>query len=941
MKIVNLLLILVCMMSITHAKILVVVESAYYNNQSPEVAGKERVSRYIKEVNEIDNKKVGLLVYTNLSSGNNLERVSDLWYKLVKKYNTSVTKGDPIDGIVLIGDLPVPALDGSINSDEERVSMDYIYMELYDNYNNVAYSGTSDLKTIWTFDKRNNFFKSFYPNRLKTTYEAWVSRIYAANLNYLRAPGDAWGDFLTEHEIISRYLDKVHTRMTSPAKMPSRGMAMGHVEEFYDHLSQSQSTVAAYKDLMQDILAFEFVPVSQTYFYNKFDGEHRINSSSNWQSQLQAGPYGNVNKGLFNQSIDNRFQETKESDDTLGYEWAAFYEHGNNVTTAFNNVKDLTSGVNGRGSVHSYTPLAGHDGLWYHPHIEGGYQNNKYYTVHRDEFPNEEYYDPKMMSGWMLTDLKPGTYELYFWVDVDMIPEGCIYTKKSTYVNVKGHKYDAVSNDYIVHDKDEGRFNIKEWVDKGNSKGWARVIEPYILTIDEAHASFSCTFHPFVETHLGPPDNLLEVFPISAMKFVNTTTSEEVICNVDDNNYYVSSTPAANDRFLLHMQEDGGQSKAHFFYANSCQVANILNPESIMLTYAMGHGGLISLGSSSTNWTDRDYKNFTNVLNKDGFSIGDAYLNYLNKTDHYYMTYQFCGAGNLKAEAYTAFRDLDGDFTQKEMLDFSWVGAWHIQSDNVAIEWVEALANTMNKNLKITMLGSNWIARLQAKKPITAFKNKSVENIKMGLKIAFPKEAVNPITQLYRGNLQLYRGNNWFGQFEINSKGEGVALDEQAQMYEAYYELSLPSDVATAITTDGLDLELRFSAVNPGEWFILKSIDFYEIASEKEYVLDEQIQDVAEKYGNKYTVQEIKTKAQPYDNGLSSESLYDVYYRDVIDTIDGKLKRFYYRVGYDDDMSMLFVNWWAFQEGYNPLIPWATECNAWRQAWLYLGCEIL
>lgn len=941
MKYSKYLLFIVCLISFTHSKILVVVEMEYYYNQSPEIAGKERVTRYLKEIEEIDNRKTSLLVHSRLRGGTNLQRVSNLWYKLVDEYNASVAAGDPIDGIVLIGDLPVPALDGSINSHEERVSMDYIYMELYDNVSDMAYSSSSDLGSMWVFDESNNFFTEYYANGVQTKYEAWVSRIYAANLNHLRAPGAAWGDFMTEHEIISRYLDKVHTRMTSPAKMPARGMAMGHIEEFYDDKTESESSIEAYKDLLQNVLAFENVPVSQTYFYNKFDGEHRINSSSNWQSQLQSGPYGNINKGLFNQSIDNRFSDTKEPDDTLGYEWAAFYEHGGNVTTAFNNVADLKSGVGGRGAIHSYSPLAGDNGLWYRPHIEGGYLNNKYYTVNRDEFPNEEYYDPEMKSGWMLTDLEPGTYELYFWVDVDMIPEGKNYADNSTYVNVKGQKFDVATKDYIVHDKKGGRFNIQEWVNAGNSKGWARVFDSYTVTIDENHASYSAIFHPFVEKDKGAPENLLEVFPISAMKLVDTKTSNEVVCFVDDNNYYVASTPAANDRFLLHMQEDGGQSKAHFFYANSCQVANILNPESLMLTYAMGHGGLISLGSSSTNWASRNYKQFTGALSTSGNSIGDAYLNYVNKTDHSWMTYQFCGAGNLKPEAYVPFRDLDGDFTQDEMLDFSWIGAWDIQSNNVAIEWVEALSNTMNKNLKITMIESNWIARLNAKKPITAFRNQSVENIKMGLKIAFPKEAVNPITEVYRGNIQLCHGNNWFGQFEINSNGEGVALDEQTQMYEAYYELSLPNDVVAEITSGGLDLELRFSAVNPGEWFILKSIEFNEIASEKSYVLNDQIQSISDKYGNNYTVAEIKSSAQPFNNGLSNKSLYDVYYCDLIDNADGVLKRFYFRIGYDDDLSMLYVNRWAFQDGYKPLIPWAENSNAWRQAWLYLGCEIL
>lgn len=278
-------------------------------------------------------------------------------------------------------------------------------------------------------------------------------------------------------------------------------------------------------------------------------------------------------------------------------------------------------------------------------------------------------------------------------------------------------------------------------------------------------------------------------------------------------------------------------------------------------------------------------------------------------------------------------------FSVEEMLDFSASKAWILKSPDAKLEPVhEKIDGKLVPNMKVTV-DKYGVAQIQTGKKVDSFVGKGAENITIGVHLVFQKDPVH----VYRGNLQLLEGTYWVGQFEINSYGPSIVEDKGNDTWNAYYEFVVPQSLAERMNTEAVDLSLRFSAAtkNENEWFILRKLTFSDNGSDKNKNLWTELDKIAAENNRIHTSSEIKSSAIDYDQqDWSSYPLYNVYYRKMVDPLDNKEKKFFFQIKQDVDAPMLFVEWWAFQDGYEPEVPWNSS-SYWRQCWRYIGSEVV
>ncbi len=615
-----------CLLVILHlftlqAKVLVVVDKSYYDNNSVEIQGTNRITRYLKDIKAFDEIETELLIYQNLMGVSNVDKVSDLWHKLIERYNASISGGDAIKGVVLVGDLPVPVY--SDPNEPYSCVMDYPYMDLIDQ--GTPYNSSTNLKLIWNYDETLKVFRRAVPNSSNPTgsnfLDVWISRIYSKNLHVLREPGAPIGDYLTEHEIISNYLDKVHVRMTQPAKMPPRAMAMGHIENWYETPEDGRAA-------LESSFPFQQLSIDNYYYiYNTMDGDHRINTPSNFQSQLQSGPYGNINHDMKGEnSIDNRYTENFDPSDTLGLEWIGIFEHSSPNVSEFNRDSEHSEW---RGVFSSFDPAPYN----LNKHTTGGLSNGSYYAVKSDECG----IDPQSFQ-LTFTPQTSEQFDIFMWVDISMLEAGYIYEDNTLYLNM--YKGDGSQNVLSVN------INPRAYTSSQGS-GW--------MPIGQANLNneeYFLRFEPFLSLKNQQPGDK-EILPISAIKISGQISGSVSYFTVDNADYWYSNQRPI-DRNFNTMQDNGGQSKAHFFLSKGCKNSNFLHKNNISLSYAMGHSGLICLGTSTSHAKENTYKNFLIMLKSDDISFGSSYLSYINEKRSNY-TYSLMGAGTLKAKPYKEF----------------------------------------------------------------------------------------------------------------------------------------------------------------------------------------------------------------------------------------------------------------------------------------------
>lgn len=825
----------------TSARVLVVVDSDYYNNSSYEIQGKNRVDRYVSAVRNIEEESVHLVVYDR-AFRNEKENIEDLWKMLVGQYNYSLDVRDTLDGIVFIGDIPVPKYGHNVYG---IISCDNVYMELYDDYNTSRYSSSSVFDSIWVIDTITGYYSNHNPRLYGGTgthvgYDVWVSRIYAKNLTSVRSSGAPWGEFLTEYEIISNYLDKVHERMTRPADKPSRALGFGDIENFRPHhetLNPESTNPNAPSNARIGLshgnrLAVGLLPVDSTrYIYNwwkDYDGhphtgDHRINTASNFQSQLQAGPFGNESEGLFGELVDNRYNTLLDSaptmhfdpSDTLGWEWVGFFEHGTPLLFECNGSHE-GGGPNARGRFSSNFHGMPED-TGFQKITDSHWLSSYYYTVIRDLYSDSRKYPANLF--FKFDEFADGeTIDLFFWVDIGMINPGKIYNEK-VWMNVNQMRVD--SGEHIMDPEVGASVNAFEYAN-AHGQGWMPVFNNYAIGTN-SEAVFA-SFHPTHDTSVS----LDAEFPFRAVKAVSRTTGREVIKTVESDDLSFSLVKP-DDRVFTKMQDDGGQSKANFFLTNSCAISNFAYKNNINLTLAMAHSGLISIGTSKDNFVSTGNGNMVQEL-VNGESFGNAFKMRSNRS----LGWNLFGAGTLKPRPYVPFRHPE-DFTEAEMLSFERINAWERTAGDASVEQKESVLDNSDRHYKVTLWDIDSVD-LRTKTEITTLKGTGVSNAKIGLSVSFPEESVSGDTSSNRGTIRILFNSDIAGDIEINTNDSNIYTDTFG-LCHAYYEFAVPESLVSELDT-GLDsFTLRLASVNSGEWFLLKEVEFAQVGQGPVYDL--------------------------------------------------------------------------------------------------------
>jgi hypothetical protein len=318
----------------SYGKVLLVIEKSYVEQDSvfKISSGFSRIERYINEIDTIDGISCDTIQVDQTIHGNNYGGYNWLWDRLADEYRYSVvidSLKDTIRGAVLIGDVPVPMY---YVSEEGPKPCDYVYMDLWDSANGgMSYDTLADL---WDYFSPN-FTKYLQADgdtaKGDGVLEIWVSRIYTSSIEHLREDTTSdWDEYLIPHQIINNYLDRVHARMTTRSTVPQRAFVIG-ANNFTNDTSRYDNPGEG----LNEYLRFNTMKWSSlNYFINK------ESNPFNWQAQLQAGPYGNINSGSFktNSFLDTTAVDCRRAEyygDTRGYEWAGIFEHSSQYGHSF------------------------------------------------------------------------------------------------------------------------------------------------------------------------------------------------------------------------------------------------------------------------------------------------------------------------------------------------------------------------------------------------------------------------------------------------------------------------------------------------------------------------------------------------------------------------------------------------------------------------------
>lgn len=591
--------------ALSYARVLIIVESAYYNDPQ----GRWRVERYAHEVDSIDGKNVKVIEFDHPGSGTTRQLCKPVWDILMAEY--SAASSDSLEGAVFIGNIPEPMfietdiyIKNPLSQGPKEIQIhsglcfpnDYYYMDfrfktnqvdmLYDsdlaawNYP-ITYNGDSILYTVLNDSCDEVDYDTLYYfngiGRYAGCYkgdnnpEIWVSRIYAKPLvHYPRDTGFAvWdtGGFFEENEIINNYLDKVHAWMTGRSTVPNRTLAMGHIQGYFD-----DST--ALKKLHYAV-GFKILDTEQQSYFI-----YPQNNAPNWQSQLQAGPYGNRNAGAcmgtknaLSNEIDNTCPDKYPSWDTRGYTWAGVIEHGHREGHTFNR----TAAVSRGGNFDAVNNIP----LW--TKVEsGGFNGTSYYISHnRDKYSIHHQHD--FAANWyhQLDTADTGWYRFEMWYEPD--PSNDSYG----YINIS-------HDNYVIAD---GPLNQRKAY--GNSPdNWQAIFDSVYISLGKFHSVMEHRIYVSLASHYRSPDTLNDRAIADAVRFVKLSNNDTLLVDNEHPYFYCSNW---NDRHFYLMPDDGGPSKSKFFVHNVCEL-NLYTLERVGLLYAMGHEGLISFGTVMANF---------------------------------------------------------------------------------------------------------------------------------------------------------------------------------------------------------------------------------------------------------------------------------------------------------------------------------------------------
>jgi hypothetical protein len=118
-------------------------------------------------------------------------------------------------------------------------------------------------------------------------------------------------------------------------------------------------------------------------------------------------------------------------------------------------------------------------------------------------------------------------------------------------------------------------------------------------------------------------------------------------------------TPEEMNRTYLGMVEDGGPAKTLFYLLQACSISDFVKPNNLGNLYAMGNNGLISFGTSTSNYTDSKFEPYIGKIRMNK-CFGEAAKEHIQEhfpKNNYKLIFSLLGAGTLKPKAYIPYKD--------------------------------------------------------------------------------------------------------------------------------------------------------------------------------------------------------------------------------------------------------------------------------------------
>lgn len=669
-------------------KILVVVEANAYN------ATYVNLGKYIFDIQEYDNKKTELIIW-NVTAGDNYTTCTEVRTRLHDEYVHAIDSGDVVEGAILIGNIPVP----QTMYGQQLMPLDQVYMDLVD-----CTKGTppryADYPTTSPFPPNgcpyaedivdgNYFYSPFNSGYYlgDSHGEIWVSRI---NGQYL-GDGIRYGlNVFDEYDIYNSYFMKADSRMSKPSNVPSRGFAMGGAWDL---------------GTVHDNLGSTMLHLNLPWFAEFETGE---NSPYNWESQLLAGPRGCINFGAcggvgFSSERNRRYcvytylntlylggdttpvvpHQDVPSSDSLGWEWAGSFEHSLPEFSQFQSSYDYGPPLtNGRFYSGTLGPL------WGSSYLRSGGPGAEY-LYYQDTSSNPNPYNRPL--GWKNKSVtwrwKPsdGTYNIYaYFVDG---PNNCNYVEyyvKFATLDANGVPI-AIATDYQS-------TAINQQTDTNglaSDPNWHMLFQNVPLSANQMVIVYSGAdrgYHPDAPGGYITGDQI-----VSSIQFIEQTgtgvaqtidaTQPTPYLDVDNYPQGIFATNGCMtsdemDRGYEDMTDEpggGGYAKPQFYLIMGCQINNFVHTNPNTITdymgepgisnygisknlgnlYALGHNGLICMGTSTNNYSSDTYTPFVTDL-ASGQDFGQAFLDQQN---NYWNSEDYCllGAGNLRSKPYVQF----------------------------------------------------------------------------------------------------------------------------------------------------------------------------------------------------------------------------------------------------------------------------------------------
>ena len=644
------------------AKILLVIDQEYWEYKENNVlVGQNSINTYINDLITVDGYTVDTLLFQNTDNDTGRNGCYRLWQKLSNKYVSCIGSGDTVKGAVFIGNLPVAILAGECKADRHNdfTPGDYYYQDIWNSDSGRVYSIDTAVWQYPIFKSKNGkiIYNPPLPYFDRYTYKTpdnglgegdgkldiWISRIYTKPIEHLRRADSAWGNFLEEYEIVTDYLWRVHKRMRYGTSVPPRAMFFG-----CNNFIWGDSLNSIYN-------LNRFLPINKL---NMFQNNYFVTKEANsfvWQSQLQAGPYGNINSGSYKGipycgDMDTNVTYPLYNGDTSGYEWACILEHSG-ANSHWMNCRSFDDHIPKNGKFQSFDNCS----LWV-KHSIGGYNGGGYLSC-RNKTKIKKYDKKNKYSygsngvHWNLefdtTQYPSGNYHVFMWYN----PSNS--NSKESWVNLcidGAIKYSREVNQRIYYPVNDGDL-WQEITWKKVKINDSIVEKRYPIYLRHGYV-FNFEFQACGKSL----DTVNDRAVVDAIKLVNDLTGEEIILDNDlgDSIFY---TEQSRLRSYLTMQDDGGQSKSLFYLLMACHINPFNKTNNLGNLYAMGHNGLISMGTTTINNTNSDNNYFINPL-REGKNFGEAMLEF---TSHYFprcdRIFALLGAGTLKSKAYHPYYD--------------------------------------------------------------------------------------------------------------------------------------------------------------------------------------------------------------------------------------------------------------------------------------------